>query len=291
VKQSINDRISERLLGSSRSLTPALRRVAEYIDANRHEAMSMSAIELGLAIGTSDATVVRAVQALGYAGLRELKEDLASVAPDWVTPADNLDRTLSAIEDADTAISHVLSAHREGVSRLASRSVRTQMAAAIEVLVSAKRIAFFGMGPTTTLAAYACFSFSRNGRPGILLGATGSTLADQLLHLETADALLMLAYGRTYPEAEATIAESRRCRVPIVLISDSLDERLSRHAKVVVPAPRGRADNIALHGTTLVCLEALLMGVIARDRPLAVSALSKLNNLRQHVQGKRKNSL
>jgi DNA-binding MurR/RpiR family transcriptional regulator len=291
VKQSLNDRVSERLLGGSRSLTPALRRVAEYIDANRHEAMSMSAIELGLAIGTSDATVVRAVQALGYAGLRELKEDLASVAVDRETPADNLNRTLPDIDDVDTAINHVLGAHREGVSRLASRSVRTQMVAAIEVLANAKRIAFFGIGPTTTLAEYACFSFSRNGRPGLLLGASGNTLADQLLHLETADALLMLAYGLTYPEAEATIAEARRCRVPIVLISDSLDERLARHAKVIVRAPRGRSDSIALHGTTLICIEAILLGVIARDRPLAVSALSKLNNLRQHVQGKRKNSL
>src|SRR5688500_13954671 len=99
VKQSLNDRVSERLLGGSRSLTPALRRVAEYIDANRHEAISMSAIELGLAVGTSDATVVRAVQALGYAGLRELKEDLASVAVDRATPADNLNRTLPAIDD------------------------------------------------------------------------------------------------------------------------------------------------------------------------------------------------
>jgi DNA-binding MurR/RpiR family transcriptional regulator len=251
----------------------------------------MSATELGIAIGTSDATVVRAVQALGYAGLRELKEDLASVELDRSTPADNLDRTLASVDDADAAIDHVLGTHREALLHLSRGSPRAQILAAIDVLAAAKRIAFFGIGPTAPLAQYAHFTFSRNGRPGLLLDASGSTLADQLLHLGSVNALVMFTYGVAYPEAEASVAEARRCHIPIVVISDSLDERLARHAAVVVPAHRGRAGNVALHGVTLACVEAILMGVVAREQGLASETLNKLNQLRQHVLGKRKSGL
>ena len=164
---------------------------------------------------------------------------------------------------------------------------RTQINEAIAVLTKARRIAFYGIGPTAALAQYAHFVFGRNGHSGILLQASGSTLADYLLDLENANALLMLAYGTGYPEAEATIQEARRCRIPIVLISDLLDERLARHAQVVVPVARGRTGSVALHGATFVCLEAIFMGVVARDQPRAMAALQRLNDLR-HTIGRRR---
>ena len=282
------DRLSERLMGRSRNLTPALRRVADYINSHRQDALTMSATELGVAIGTSDATVVRAVQALGYAGLRELKQALASATGHGTSPVDNLRRTLDHIEHADAAVELVLEAHNEAVAQLAKGAPRAQITEAIKVLSEARRIAFYGIGPTAPLAQYAHFVFARNGRPGILLQASGSTLADHLLDLESAQAVLMLAYGAAYPEAEATIAEACRCHIPIVLISDSLDERLARHAKVIVPVPRGRAGSVALHGATFVSLEAIIMGVVARDKPRAMATLQKLNELRQALSGRRR---
>ncbi len=284
------DRLGERLAARSRQLTPALRRVADYINSHRHDAMTMSATELGVAIGTSDATVIRAVQALGFAGLRDLKKALASVTGHGTTPADNMMRTMADIDCADVAVDRVIEAHTEAIGQLGSGGARAQLIAAVALLSRAKRIAFYGIGATAPLAEYAHFVFARNGHPGLLLQASGSTLADHLLDLESTDAVLMLAYGVAYPEAEATISEARRNHIPIVLISDSLDERLARHAKIVVPVARGRAGAVALHGATFVALEAMAMGVVACDQPRAMAALQKLNELRQTVLGRRRNA-
>lgn len=51
-----------------REETPALRQVVIYIDTNRLEALTKTAAELAADIGTSDATVIRAVKALGFTG-------------------------------------------------------------------------------------------------------------------------------------------------------------------------------------------------------------------------------
>ena len=57
------DKLAERLHSRGQRLSPALRRVGEFIDDNRLEAMTKSAAELATAIGTSDATVIRALKA------------------------------------------------------------------------------------------------------------------------------------------------------------------------------------------------------------------------------------
>ncbi len=281
-----SDRLAERLSKRAAQLTPTHRVVADYINSHRQSAMTMSATELGAAIGTSDATVIRAVQALGFNGLRELKQEIAASTGHGATPADNMMRTLAAVEGADAAVDQVLNAHTEAIARLSES--RGQISEAIAELSAAPRIGVYGIGPSAAIASYAHTLLGRMGKPGILLQTTGSGLADHLLDLANVNALLLLAYGEAYPEVEATIAEARRLKLPIVLISDSLEERLARQAKVTVTVARGRAGNVALHGATLVCVEAILLGVASKDPARALAALQRLNDLRQVVRSRRK---
>jgi hypothetical protein len=109
--------------------------------------------------------------------------------------------------------------------------------------------------PTTTERCHgAASSCMRVGSAGqrVTLDATGIGLADQLIDLHRGDAVLILAYGRAYREVAATFAEASQLGLPTVLVTDSLDGKLARKAGVVIPAKRGRANRVALHGTTLV---------------------------------------
>jgi len=126
---------------------------------------------------------------------------------------------------------------------------------------------------------------TRVGRPAICLDASGIALADQLLELRARDALLLLAYGRAYREVTATIGRARQKRLPMVLVTDSLEPRLARHADVIIPAQRGRAERVALHGATLVVLEALVLALAASDQSRTMETLEQLNALRQAVVG------
>lgn len=58
--------------------------VARYINENREVVLEFTAIEIAAATQTSDATVVRAIQALGFAGLRDLKQTIEH----WFAPRD-----------------------------------------------------------------------------------------------------------------------------------------------------------------------------------------------------------
>jgi DNA-binding MurR/RpiR family transcriptional regulator len=288
IPPKVSDDFSERLLKGGGDLTPAAYRVATFIDDNRATVLAASAADLAAAIGTSDATVVRAVQSLGFSGIPEMKRVLAESLQSKATPAADMGRTLSDVGgDTDRAIDLALDAHAAAVSALQRGQARSALTKAVQTLHPAGRIVVFGIGPSAPIARYASVLLSRHGRSTRVLDATGIALADQLLDLNGRDALLVLAYGPAYREITAVFAEARRLRLPIVLITDSLDAQLTRQAAVVVPAKRGKASRAALHGATLVTLEAVVLGLAAADQRRSMDSLHRLNGLRELVAGNR----
>lgn len=175
----------------------------------------------------------------------------------------------------------MLETHRKALEALWAAPERAKLSAAVAAPHRAERIMVFGIGPSAQLVRYVSVLLNRNGRQAGVLDSTGIALADQLLDLHTSDALLLLAYGRAYREVVATIQEGRRRGLPMVLVTDTLENRLARHADVVIPARRGRAGRVALHATTMVALEALALGLAARDQDRALGALARLDELRR----------
>ncbi len=280
------DPFAERLAARRALLTPAGRRVAQFIDRNRATVLASSAIELASNIGTSDATIVRSVQALGFAGLSELKKALVASVGRSSTPADDMRRTLDDVgEDTARAVDLVLETHAEALEALRATATRARIVAAVSALHPADRVLVFGIGPSAALASYVSMLLERSGRHSKTLNATGIMMADQLLDLRSGDAVLALAYGRAYREVIAVFAEARRLALPIVLVTDLADSKLERAADVVLAAQRGRAERVALHGATLVGLEALILGLAAANRERAMTALQRLNALRRAVSG------
>lgn len=284
-----SDPFGDRLGAALGDLSPAGRRVARFLNANRPLALALSAMELAERTGTSDATVVRTVQALGFSGLPELKRDLAAaLAAPQSGPADAMRQTLAeAGEESGRAVDLAIEAQREAVEALASAEARATLRAAVTALHPARRILVFGIGPSAALARYLAVLLGRSGRAARALDASGIGLADQMLDLGPGDALLVLAYGRAYREVVALFGEARRLALPVVLVTDSLDRSLARHAEVVVPARRGRARRVALHGATLVALEAVALGLAAMDGERALASLDRLNDLRAAIAGGR----
>jgi DNA-binding MurR/RpiR family transcriptional regulator len=276
-----NDKLSERIRIKSRRLSPSLARVLEFIDTHRHEAMTQSALELAATIGTSDATIIRAVQALGLTGLRELRQVLATASGAGQTPVDTITRTIASIkEHSATAVDQVFSDHQETFGALASAETRASILAAAEQLSHAKRIGVFGIGATAFLARYFALSLNRIGRPTAVFDGFMAPLPEQLLELRNVDALLMLAFGRPYREATSTITAARRLKIPIALITDSNELAITRRAAVIVPVSRGSAGRIAMHGATFVCLEAIIFAMAAEDPSKTISTLERLKELR-----------
>jgi DNA-binding MurR/RpiR family transcriptional regulator len=289
----ITDRLNEtfpaRISRLGGSLGAAGHCVATFIAQNPAAALASSAMDLAVSTGTSDATVVRTVQALGYAGLADLKRALVALLKgDVTTSADDMRRTLDDLgDDAILAVDTVLAAHEEALTTLRSAEFKEQLGRALPVLHGAKRIVVFGIGPSAALARYVAVLLARGGRRSMCLDATGIMLADQMLELRVGDVVLALAYGRAYREVVGLFREARRLRLPVILVSETADSAITKWTDVVLVIPRGKPQRVALHGGTLVGLEAMALALAAANREAAVATLERLNTLRNGVSGQR----
>jgi DNA-binding MurR/RpiR family transcriptional regulator len=297
------NRFEDRLRGASHRLGSAGDRVVRFVRDNREVVLASSAAELGARIGTSDATVVRTIQALGFAGLPELKgailESLAAAstpAADMRTSLKNLspkdrapkDRALQDLErSTGEALDSILRTHAEALEVIGSKACRAQITAAVQVLDAARRIVVFGIGPSAALANYVSIMLRRAGRASLPLDATGAMLADQLLGLREGDALVILAYGRLYREVAAVFALARSLGLRSVLLTEATGTPLAKLADLVVAVPRGRPGGIALHGATLIALEAIIFSLAAAKPDAALASLDRLGELRRAIIGGR----
>jgi DNA-binding MurR/RpiR family transcriptional regulator len=282
-KKNAPDVFRDRLRVSA--LSPTAARVARFIDQHRATANASSAAKLAARTGTSDATVVRTVQALGFEGLPELKEALVAGLEQRSTPADHMKKTLAEVgEDSSRSIDNVFDTHRRAPDELGSAEVKARITTAISRLHWAERIVVFGIGSSAAGALrddLAQPQWPQGACPRHDGEIAGGSAARSERTRCPARPFLRAALSR----GDRDFSEAHALQLPVILVTDTLDRRLAQRADVVVPARRCKAGRVALHGATFVVLEAIVLGLAASDRERSLRTLQRLNSLREIVDG------
>ncbi|MGH3983250.1 MAG: MurR/RpiR family transcriptional regulator [Pseudonocardiaceae bacterium] len=274
---------ADRIAAGLGGLAPAQRRVARFFTEHAAQLGFFSAAEIAARLGTSDATVVRTAQSLGYRGLADLKRALFDDAPPpEPTPSARLGATLRHATTPMDVLDHALDVHRSAL-HAARESLAERFPAAVALLAAAERIVLSGTGPSAAVAQYAAVLLGRVGRPATTITATGVSMADQAMELRRGDALLLLAYTRLHTHAAVLIDLARRRRIPVLLVTDVLAD--VDGADLVLSCPRGLPGEQSSHAITLLLLEAIAVALAAADRARATTALSELNRLRGELLG------
>jgi DNA-binding MurR/RpiR family transcriptional regulator len=283
--------LDERVAARRDRLSRAEQRVADFIAGHRDDAAFLPAADIASRLGTSDATVVRAVKSLGYAGLPELKHELIDAIRGRAPEAQRLATTLDEVGDDPEATLELAISVQIAHMEEARRTVRpADFRRAVELLAGAPRIAIFGVGPSAHVAQYFAIKLNRIGHPAEVISETGFMLADRLLGLEASSALVVIAFGPGFAELEVVVEHARRHGVPVVLLTDVLGGVFEGRVDAVLSARRAPVGLLTSHAVTLVVLDALLMGIGARNRELAVRSMESLTKTRDEIRGRRRST-
>lgn len=274
----MNQPATLQILARLPALPPAQRPVARFFADHAARLGFYSAAEIAELLDTSDATVVRTAQALGYRGLADLKRALlADAISEEPTPDGRLDATLAHGSGPSEVLTHVFEVHRAALD-LAHDQLREPFPAAVARLDAADRIVLSGTGPSAAVAEYGALLLSRIGRTAATITGAGLAAADEALALRPGDTLVVLAYTRLHRHTAAVIDTARRRDVPVILITDVLTD--AEGVDLVLTCPRGLPRESSSHAVTLLLVEALAVALAAADRPRATTALRELNRLR-----------
>jgi DNA-binding MurR/RpiR family transcriptional regulator len=279
---SFEERIADRF----GRMSPAEQRVARYFQDNRAEVLIASAAALAAKARTSDATVVRATKALGFAGLEDLRRSLADELRLSLSPAERLTRTLGEVGGSPAAAFAVtLDIHSRSLETLRRSVTLEQFETAVEGIAGARRVVVFGLGPSAAIANYLVTQLIRFGLDAASLTNTGLLFADDLRKLREGDLVIMLAYGRVYAELAALVDDIGRRGLRSFLVTDTLAATLRHRVDLVLSVPRGHAEMLSMHTATLGFIEALLVGVAAKRPDETLASLNALNEARQKLAG------
>lgn len=272
--------LDERVEIALPSMSPAEQKMALFFRNQKEAVLLNSAAEIADKAGTSDATVIRTVRSLGFDGLLGLREailaDLTGGGPEG-----RMKRTLDDMAgDPDGILGHVLKGHRESLDAMAAPEFGDAFKRTIELLFRGRRRFIFGIGPSGAVADYAALQFNRIGLETMALSDSGVGLADRLMMLGEGDVILMIAYAPIYREVSVVFDHAEACKVPVVLVGDSLAPFVRRRVAEILPVPRGKADHLSMHGATIVLMEAMIVALAEQDRDAALAALQKLGALR-----------
>jgi DNA-binding MurR/RpiR family transcriptional regulator len=280
---TFEERVGKRYGGMS----PAEQRVVRFFRNHREEVLIASAATMGAKAKTSDATVIRAARRLGYARLDTLRNALAGELRNALSPAERLTRTLTVVGDSvGAAFRTTIKTHVQCLEALQSSIMPGQFEQAVAAVVAVRRIAVFGIGPSSTIADYLAIQLRRFGIDAIGLTHTGLLFADDLGKLRDGDLVILLAYSRVYAEVAALLDVVEELHLRAILITDTLAAALRRRVELVLSVPRGQSDMLSMHTATLAFIEALLVGVATQRPTETLTSLKKLNASRKILAGK-----
>jgi DNA-binding MurR/RpiR family transcriptional regulator len=268
-------------------LSAAAQRLLSYVEQHPNAVLVSSAMDLATRIDASDATVIRAIQSLGFDGLPHLKTAIAEKLDRGVrTPVEKVGITLSHLsQERGRAPFHlVLESYTNMLALLSQLPLAQDLEAAVRILDDAKRIGLYGGGPPSGLARQTATHLTRIGRSSFVLEDTGHAFADQVMGLQPNDAVILIAYGTALKEALLIKAELHRIGAKLVVITDNPDGRLARGAQMVLEVPRTEVGNMMLYGTILMTLETIILSLTKEDPERSMAAAKRLRDLRDQLR-------
>ena len=277
-------RFEMRMTAQLAQMSLTEQRLARAISLQKERVVLASAAQIADLAGTSDATLLRMMRVLGYETLAELREEVLADITGSTAPSLRMQSTIEAAgSDPARLLAHVIGIQRDHLAALGAPALAESYATALDLLAQAQAAHVFGLGPSGAMADYFALQLGRVGLPSYGITRSGIGLADQLLAMRAGDVLVLIAYAPLYREVRVVLERAEALGLPVVLISDSLGPILAGRVAVTLDVPRGRSEHLALHSATLVMIEALVLGLSARNRDRALDTLDEFASLRAAI--------
>jgi len=143
------------------SLSAAERRVADLLLSQPLEVIHLPIDKLAKKSNVAKATVVRFCQSIGYKGYQGLK---ISLAQDSTPVMQYIQQDILPTDSPSIITRKVLQANIEALSETLKILNNTEMEKAIEAIINAQRVGFYGVGSSSPIADEAYQRFIRMGR-------------------------------------------------------------------------------------------------------------------------------
>ncbi len=150
-----------RIRAAYKSLPPSEKKVADYVLENPETIIYFSVSELANKVEVSDSTIIRFCKNVGFNGYQEFK---LFVAQDLVVPIENINEDIQLDDDLETISQKIAYSNKKAIEETMSMLNLAELKKAIDVIVKARKIEFYGVGASGITGFDAKYKFLRIGK-------------------------------------------------------------------------------------------------------------------------------
>jgi DNA-binding MurR/RpiR family transcriptional regulator len=273
-----------RIQGTYSSLRTAEQRVADFILKHAEELIYLTVTELAERTQTSESTVVRLCQKIGYKGYQEFKIMLAR---DLVGPTETVYEQIDSTDTLEALKTKVFQANAQALKDTIEVLSDEELTRAVDAISRARRLEIYGIGGSAPLALDAYHKFMKLGICAVWLNDSDLMAMSSSL-LAAGDVALGISHtGASRDVCDAmenaqnagatTICITHRATSPITKVSNV---KLFTAAKETAFGSDATSSRIA----QLSIIDVLYAGIANADYD---HALARIQKTREASAGKR----
>jgi DNA-binding MurR/RpiR family transcriptional regulator len=264
-----------RLQGAYAGLRAAEQRVADFILTHPDELIYLTVTELAERTNTSESTVVRLCQKVGYKGYQEFKIVLAR---DLVEPTTEIYAAIEPDDDLATVKTKVFQANAQALRDTIEVLEDAQLERAVDALARARRIDIYGVGGSAPLALDAYHKFLKLGLAPVAL-SDGDLMAMSSSLLGPGDVALGISHtgasrdvtdalGRAKKQGATAICITHRSTSPITKVSDIVLVTAAKQTAF-------RSDASSSRIAQLTIIDTLYVGVAHKNHARSLEMIER----------------
>ncbi|HEV2062209.1 MAG TPA: MurR/RpiR family transcriptional regulator [Solirubrobacteraceae bacterium] len=260
--QSLSTYIQARFDEFSRSQKD----VAQYVVDHLEDVAFQTAEELARRANTSSSTVVRFSQALGFEGYPELQ---ASAREEYrrrhAQPAGNGGDAAPLFSLDQSPFETALAADHVNVEETARKASRSDVDAAIKMVVGAEKILIVGTDQMAFFASYLRHLLMLLDLRAEVAASPSQEALGRLGRIDDSTLVIGLSAGRPHPLVTRAMKLARHRRAATVAVTDATLSEVAKLAQVRLYYSSNSPAYVRSHAALLSLIQALAYGVYARD--------------------------
>ena len=236
------------------------RLIAKYITESYDKAAFMTANRLGKTVGVSESTVVRFAVDLGFDGYPSMQKAMQEMVLNRLTSVQRIEVANNRIGDQDV-VSMVVQSDMEKLRQTGESLNRNEFNAAVNAILSAKRVYILGVRSAAPLAEFLGYYLNYMfNNVHVITGCGTSEMFEKIVGINEKDAVVAFSFPRY---SSATTKGAQYCRstgATVIGITDNRDSPLGQASDHVLCA---KSDMVSLVDSLVAPLSVVNSLIVA----------------------------
>jgi RpiR family transcriptional regulator, carbohydrate utilization regulator len=260
-KSQVSD-LEERFAGVQNRLGPQRQKLIRSILDHSEETCFLSSRELAKRYDVDAATVVRAVQALGYKGFADFAFDLRQHFISRITPYTVLKAATREKRSVEDHIDHTLDKALENLNDLRSNLSRDRVIALATLIHSSRNILVVGQDLAASIAYHLAYSLTVLGFRAEAASGSEGTVQHKVKLLAGKDLLIAISFGQCLRVTVEAAQRATKQGVSTFGITDGETTPIARYCRDYLIAPTISPSFLSSYAAPMALVNAIYVACV-----------------------------